>query len=293
MRTIGGIIFLFVGAFIVYGIWSQVGSFKFSTPTLGPSVQQQPAAQPPYQYSQPTAQPSSATPQASGTPVSSRQSPYAGKIQVSWNRYSDNVNYEYVTIQNNDYAAKAPIPVTGWRIENEHGTGYAIGGASPIPGINDAAERIILPYLGTVYVHTGTHNGGLSFRENACTGYLNETDTFYPALLYMCPAIPSRQELRDRGLNDACINFIQGKSSCRAVNIVPYPKSVEVGSACIEYIQETFNYAGCVRIHRAEAIFFRDQWHVYFNRTEKLFSSTYARLIIKDENGKIVQELTY
>ena len=213
------------------------------------------------------------------------RSQYEGKISVQLYNHSNKANDEYVTMYN---MGTSSIRITGWRIENQRGIWSEIPKAEVIPRSDGYEEDIILRPFGTAHIHTGTRDGGGSFRENACSGYLSELETFVPPLSYSCPQRPSVEELYNRRFNPACITFIRNQSMCRAVNTVPYPTSVEIGSACVEYINANLNYAGCVRAHRTDKDFFKDRWHVFFKRTEKLFDSVYHELIIKDEQGLTV-----
>ncbi|MEK7636303.1 MAG: hypothetical protein AAB362_01290 [Patescibacteria group bacterium] len=254
---------------------------------FAPAIQSPPPSQPP--QSSPPLQPpkiseknSQTSPQELVKKADLLRSLYEGKIFVQLYNYSNKASDEYFTIQN---TGTSSIQITGWTVENQRGVGAKIPKVEVIPRSDGYEEDIRLPPFGMAYVHTGARDGGGGFRENACSSYLSELEVFVPPLSYSCFQSPSIEELYNRGFNSACITFIRSQSMCRAVNTVLYPTSVEIGSACNEYVQANLNYAGCVRVHRGEKDFFKDRWHVFFKRTEKLFDSAYNELIIKDERG--------
>lgn len=234
------------------------------------------------------------------TPPSSSQkpsdassaSPYQGRVIISGvYGYRDALSDEYVVIRHIDSNDQSPILLTGWSIENQGGSGASIPkiSSSLLPGTIQN-EDIMLPYGGTVILNSGSHNIGTGFRENACSGYLNEANVFVPSLGNAC-LTPSAADMRARGLSNECVDYIRRKPSCRTIAI-PYPTSAELGSMCNEYVNNVLTYAGCVQAYQQTPNFLKNQWRVYLQRSSKLFERR-GSAILKDAEGRVVSRYDY
>ena len=128
----------------------------------------------------------------------------------------------------------------------------------------------------------------MNFRENLCTGYFDETSIFTPSLYHSCPR-PDRKDLI--GFSDSCINIISYANSCRTI-APSYPSRVP-DSECASYISAHFNYAGCVADYRNRADFYSRNWLIWMQRSADFFRNTVDHIILKDQQGRGVDEYNY
>jgi hypothetical protein len=221
-------------------------------------------------------------------------SPYAAYVSLEKANAASAHKDEYVTIKVN---SKAPekITITGWRIDS---TATSLGVSLP-----QAAE---LPFLGTVnsqapvsvsagqkvYVITGRSPNGTSFRTNLCTGYFEQFQDFKPRLALNCPAPTdeAERELPTGSYTDECYDFVRTLSRCELrVNAIP----ISVPVACQNFVNETLTYNGCLTDHKNEPKFYGAEWYLYLNRDQELWRNRSERIRLLDENGKVVDVVTY
>lgn len=222
------------------------------------------------------------------------ESPYAPYVSLEQGNAKSSHGSEYVTIR---VASNAPqkVVVTGWRLES---TASSLGAALP-----QAAE---LPFLGSVnnpgpvalgpgqtaYVVTGRSPNGTSFRTNLCTGYFEQYQDFEPRLKIECP---NPQEEADKYFaagtySDACYDIVRTLSRCTfTVKSIP----ISAGSQCADFIQNELSYNGCINRHKNEPKFYKDQWYLYLNRDQELWRTRSERIRLVDENGKVVDVVSY
>lgn len=229
------------------------------------------------------------------------ESPYKGKVTIARvNRSGLSPADEYVVIRygggffglfSRQSASELPVDVTGWSIGSRR-TNAVIPGAYNIPEIDAVQQDIILSSGGEVIILVGASSYQRNFRENACVGYLNEFHDFTPSLSNRCmDSRPDRGSLLSRGFNGACVDAIEGVSTCR----VPggnYEAGV-IGAECIDYLRQNFNYAGCVRNFRDRSDFFGNVWRVSLRQPSKLFDPQHDRVILRDKDGLVVDEFEY
>ena len=126
---------------------------------------------------------------------------------------------------------------------------------------------------------------GLNFRLNKCTGYLNETITFKPALPRNCPRV-SRSDIST--LDGTCQNFIDSIGACKT----PSANEVNVlNNACRDFINNHFNYASCYDNYYKNADFFSSEWWVWVSKN--ILDPSHDRLLLYDKQGLLVHEYTY
>lgn len=221
-------------------------------------------------------------------------SQYENIITIARVQRSADPAKEYVTIRNGSFLnrTEAAISFIGWTIESRKSGKIVIPPAEEIPMIDAGTQPIILPPGGEVIITSGATSFGRSFRENICTGYFTQNHPFTP-LLATCAAIPfDAQKLLDAGYNSDCVDFVKGIAKCR-VPAIPYEKSGRIGNACIEYITGTYSYTGCVTRFRDTKDFFKKTWRVFLNQPSPLFDSRHDRVILRDNEGLIVDEFEY
>jgi hypothetical protein len=119
-------------------------------------------------------------------------SPLFEKVQImpgSSDPRSTSLSEERVVLTA-DYGNTSPISLAGWSLQSAYTGNYIPieGGASPfwMGAVNTLAPISLAPG-DTVYVTSGVSPVGISFRENICTGYLSQFQTFSPSLRLQCP----------------------------------------------------------------------------------------------------------
>lgn len=223
-------------------------------------------------------------------------SPYAGAIELSRGdtRSNDPAN-EYVTLKTSR-DLEGRITISDWRIESAITlAGTVIGDATGLPfsgRVNTESPVSIGPDT-TVYVITGRSPIGTSFRTNICTGYFEQFQDFSPRLDRECP-LPTDELTTsihaDFIPNDECIDYVEDIDQCELI-LTSVP--VQVGSACQNFIFEALTYNGCVEAHRNDANFYNTEWYIYLDRDQELWKSSREQIHLLDENGLVVDVLTY
>lgn len=223
-------------------------------------------------------------------------SPFQDAVWISTVRYSEtDIKKEYITINSGGFFGfgddeKKAVNLDSWTIENNNGVRHAIPPAVNIPYLDTALRPIQLNPGDEVLIITGDSSFGSSFRENICTGYLNESNSFSPVLEESCPEF-SNEDLLKQKLNAFCVDVVDRTRRCRQV-IIGYENSA-AGNDCIAFAQSHLNYSGCVKDHKNAEQFFTDTWRVFLKMREKLWNSLHDRIILRDKDGLIVDEYIY
>ena len=224
-------------------------------------------------------------------------SPLKGQITVgTGGTGATDPDQEYVTLR---ASGSQSVDITGWRLvsgASGHGARIPEGTALPTRGrVNDTA-RIVLNPGDTAIVVTGEGPNGVSFRENMCTGYLGESQTYYPTLQNRCPApydefdrFFTGNELRD----EKCYTLMRSSPTCKT------PSDRGVSGACTRLIDEYLTYNSCVEKHQYDSGFPGKTWRIYLEyensrgRSEELWKPTRDAVKLLDTNGKTVDLYTY
>jgi hypothetical protein len=223
-------------------------------------------------------------------------SPYVGQITIIDNAATESdPEREYIEIQASENNS-APITITGWSLQS------AVSGLrAPIPEAAPVFVLGIVNTVGPVYldpgdsaiITTGMTPVGTSFRENICSGYLGQLQTFTPALSASCPdpsqALPETAEnLRTYG--GSCLDYLQNLPQCS------FPGTTlpsNLSGACRTYIEDTFSYDGCVNLYRNAPSFARNSWRLFLNMRAELWYNTHDVVRLLDTEGRTVDVLTY
>jgi hypothetical protein len=190
---------------------------------------------------------------------------------------------------------KTNLTATGWSIQNaSNGITAPLGEASAIPSLGDVnvEQTIVLAPDSTMYVVTGRSPKGVSFRTNKCTGYFNQFQRFTPGLRQECPTPQNEMARTPEKVsgNDLCITYVTDIKTCE-YRTTSLPGNI--GSSCQDFILNTLNYSGCIRDHKADPDFYKNEWRVYLKRDQELYSNTHERIRLLDENKKIIAEVSY
>lgn len=201
---------------------------------------------------------------------------------------------EYLTIEVSSRATTS-VPITGWVVRSA-----STGNTATIPkssylffaGQVNYEENVILSPGDRVYLVTGISPNGASFKVNKCSGFLSQFQTFVPYLSTSCPR-PRDMDLSsipNLTINDACFDYIDSFPSCRIeTKTLPINWSYE----CKNFIYEKINYNSCINLHKDDPDFYKKEWRIYLKRSEVLWKQRRENIILYDNEGKIVDSLTY
>lgn len=215
-------------------------------------------------------------------------STYYKKIHISsFNGKNTNPLSERIVLANR--AKSESISVTGWEFETSLGTRFAIPTAYNLPGTLDATApgAMVIPAGGRVTITTGKQEKYSAFRENICTGYFIEQTKFTPSISKQCPETDTFDLLH---LGDKCIATIDKIPRCTIPTATHF---FAQSSECSNYMIQHFTYAGCVRDHRNDENFYKNQWYVWLNRDTEIFRNIHETLTLRDLAGKFVDKREY
>lgn len=221
-------------------------------------------------------------------------SPYRGVVSIGRNPSgprSTDPKEEYISVSVSRRAANT-INVTGWKLESSSSEVVAVipsGVEVPRSGSVNTVSPVVLSPGQTMVVTSGRSPIGTSFRENICTGYLGEFQSFTPDLDMSCPT--ASQEF-SRRYNDAdddeCRSFLWRVPQCSVVSEAPS----ELSNACENFL-ESLNYNSCVAEYRDDADFAGDTWRVFIGSNRELWRENHETIRLVDSEGKTVDVFAY
>lgn len=223
-------------------------------------------------------------------------SPYVGKITLRGSAPNEESSaQEYIELhapRSNDTS----INITGWSLQSAvSGLRFFIPPAAPIfvLGTLNNTEPVYLEPGTTAIVVSGTSPVGISFRENMCSGYLNELQRFTPELGSLCPAASDMltktpDSLRIYGA--ACFDYVQTIPECHFPGTA-FPSNLS--APCRTFLANTFSYNGCVIANRYNPSFPQSQWRLYINARAELWDNAHDIIRLLDAQGHAVDVLTY
>lgn len=220
------------------------------------------------------------------------ESLYKGKISLRVYRAKESdPQKEYIEIRT--VSKTEPVLITGWTLRGREGLDIAIGQGSYLPYSSqiNPQNQIYLEPNATAIITTGQSPIGTSFRLNVCTGHFNQFQKFFPSLPEECPRVPESNVPLNYPV--ACFNFVRSLSKCRMPTSIPYEKAIEIGNDCILFLKETSNYNGCVNAHKDEENFYKREWRIYLGRDKELWNNQRDKITLRDQQGKIIDEVSY
>ena len=241
-------------------------------------------------------------------------SPWEGKVRLqSGNgRYETDPDREYVVIQTS--RSDEAVDITGWVLMNAkdnqpirsgvnefyypNADRVTIGlGARVVSNTGGSGgERIVVPKGGRAIVATGHPPDTFpaliktSFLDTKCTGYLAEGGVFPAGVGGRC--VSPRNEPGIDTISNACYDFVRTIGSCR-IPTYERMERAEISNQCRKYIDEHFNYKGCVTYHQYDSDFFSDVWHVFLFQSTELWSRSGDTISLFDENGLLVDQISW
>lgn len=208
---------------------------------------------------------------------------------------TETADAEYLTLVAR-YSNQASVSLRGWSLQS-----VVSGVRVPLP---EAAETFSLGVIQltapmsllpgeTAIVVSGPSPVGASFRENRCSGYLGQFQTFTPPVERACPTPREELPLTTENLaryGDACVDFVATLPSCTFyTGLVPREALVQ----CDHFIGETLSYNGCVERHQSTPDFSRDTWRLFLGSPAELWGNRHDTIRLLDENGRTVDVVSY
>lgn len=222
------------------------------------------------------------------------RSEYAGLVELhAGGERVSNVQEEYVEILTSSDVSQ--ISLGGWSIMSAISSVRVALPAAADPlrvGTVNIARPVILGPRERVIVTTGRSPVGISFRENACTGYLAQMQDFEPTLSNACQSGQKRVPATDENVQiygQACMDFIARIPHCQFPTSIPSSLS----SSCKLLVTNAFTYNGCVNDMGAKPGFALHTWRLYLGRGAPLWSDGRDTIRLIDGDGRIVDSLTY
>lgn len=199
---------------------------------------------------------------------------------------------EYLRILSDDASDKT-VDISALSLRGSaYGVTAQIPQAAEKPVLASAYEKsdVMVPPGGRVLISSGRSPIGTSFRVNACTGYLNQFQTFTPDLRQECP--DPIEELKKTSAYDdySCRAFVEGLPRCRAYGGALPPT---MSAACKGFIAQKLNYNSCVAAHSSEKDFYRDEWRLFLEQTTELWKNKQEIIRLMDPNGATIDAITY
>jgi hypothetical protein len=190
--------------------------------------------------------------------------------------------------------AEEKIKISNWRLESAvTGKGVKIGRGTYLPysaQVNNELD-IFVEAGDKIIISTGRSPIGASFRLNTCTGYFEQFQNFDPSIRKICPK--PIDELPNLGPGDEfekCFEFVRRLPRCEVyLREVP----IGLGGSCWNFISEDLNYNNCVQNHKEEEDFYLDEWRIYLGRNNELWKSKRELIKLIDNEGKVVDAVTY
>ncbi len=239
--------------------------------------------------------------------------------------YAYQPHEEYITLYN---SGQNPIDISGWTLQNGRGSrAYDVGGGnlqyfpsitalipkgvgfvSPL-GQNYFQDIVLKPGENAIIVtgsvgSTGSPFPIVSFKENECSGYLqNLPDYSFSPYLNMTCVSPS-QEPGLEALDSACQHFVSTLSSCQTPKFnttrdgyaADYRGNTCVGcvngtpglsNACVAFIKTHFSYQGCLAYHSGDPNFYSNTWRIYLNKPWEMWATDHESISLFDLRGNL------
>jgi len=237
---------------------------------------------------------------------------------------------EYISLTNN---SDKSIMISGWKLQNAKGSrAYNVGNSTQYfssdsisipqgtyilsPTGNNNLENIVLKQNESAVVTTGsvgvvTPYKIVGFKENKCTGYLQNLDnySFTPSLQTNC--VQPRNEPGVRNLDTACQDYISSMSSCHTPKFDTIDAqgrltdrqgnsctgcvdgNSTLSSSCVTFIKSHFSYPGCLAYHQNDPNFSSSNWRIYLGQKWELWAKSYETISLFDSIGKLVNYQSY
>lgn len=230
----------------------------------------------------------SSDPQTYGNP-----SPSHTEARLAFGDSSQDAHAQYLVIETSS-ANAVPLSLSGWSLQSVvSGTRTALPSATDLfrQGTVNTVRNTSLAPGDVAIVATGFSPVGVSFRENRCSGYLDQFQRFAPSLQTRCPSatetIPDTPE-NHAAYGDSCFAYMGSLRPCQ----FPAQTSAGVSPSCTAALQNALSYNACVDMHQHEAGFAGNTWRLFLGSPTALWRA-HDTIRLLDEKGQVVDTLTY
>ncbi|MBX4189132.1 lamin tail domain-containing protein [Candidatus Parcubacteria bacterium] len=236
---------------------------------------------------------------------------------------------EYITINN---VGQTLVDISGWQLRNGRGDrAYNVGGdLRSFPSITAVIPKgagfispngqsllqdVVLKPGETAIITTGSVGTSYpyritSFKENECSGYLQNMSeyTFSPYLATSC--VPPSQEPGLSSLDVGCQNFVTGLGSCQTpkfdANAEGYARDYQgntcngcvngvagLSNACVAFIKTHFSYPGCLTYHSYDPNFYSNTWRIFLGKPWEMWATDHESISLFDLRGNLAAYQSY
>lgn len=185
------------------------------------------------------------------------------------------------------------VNLTGWHVKSNRGdivVPQAVNFYNWTGLVPDT--DIIVPSGGVVSIYGNTSPIGKNLRLNKCTGYLQRSHNFNPAIPQNCPSSYNRQDIVH--FSGFCQNYILSLGACqlpdtRIYNLLP---PTNEGNDCRNFLN-TITVKSCYDKYSTDRDFLSNAWLVWINQTSPVLDPYHDQLNLFDKNGLLVDQYTY
>lgn len=294
MKDAGIIIGLIVLLFVAWiGTGGPTRPISFAGPYLNPISHPGTTAQPYGDPSEYSAINSTVTIGTGGVRSSGSTQKSVTLSRSAGGAHASDADQEYVSI-NVASSATGSISTAGWRLVSA-ASGRSLvfpqGTETPESGHVNTLVPITLHAGDEAIVTTGRSPVGISFRENVCSGYLEEHQDFYPSLSLTCPTPSDELTRAYPNADDECVSAVRSIPYC-GTDVPSYAEN-DLSSSCERFVEQRLNYNGCVATHSKDTNFASHTWRIFLGSSSELYRNTHDTITLLDAEGKAIDSLTY
>ena len=150
-------------------------------------------------------------------------------------------------------------------------------------------NQIDLAPGGVAVITTGESPVGTSLRENECSGYLEQLQSYTPPIETQCPS-PGNETAQATEYGQSCADYVSSLPFCTFPQTVPSGISAQ----CQAYVQTTFSYNGCVQTYENDPTFASNDWRIYIEyASHDLWHNDHDTIRLLDSQGETVAVTSY
>lgn len=151
--------------------------------------------------------------------------------------------------------------------------------------LNDE-KPIVINEETDLIISSGKSPVGNSFRENTCTGFLDQFQNFTPELTGECPSPKSILQDQGYSLSNSCINHLETILNCSIVTELPE----YLDENCKEAVRSHLNYNSCVLTQKDKPGFYKNSWRVFLERNDELWKDRNETISILNSLGNVISK---